>query len=289
MKKTADLRKMKEEYPFTPHYMYAGKYRMHYVDEGTGPAIIMLHACPMWSFFFRNLIKEFSQKFREIAPDAIGYGLSDKPDGYDYRLETQIDNLERLVEHLNLEKFSLVMHGWGATIGTGFTVRHSERVDRIVVMNSIDFSGYRLPFRFQLCKWFPVIGKPLLMNTNMIFWGLGAHPDSVRNGYMYPYRKHKTRIALYRFIDDIPCKPDDPSFESVIEVEHGLWILREHKMCIVWGVRDWLYPERYLHRWMNYCPDAKVHRIPFGGRYLTEDAPEELAAIVSGFLETPDK
>ena len=91
MKKTADLRKMKEEYPFTPHYMYAGKYRMHYVDEGTGPAIIMLHACPMWSFFFRNLIKEFSQKFRVIAPDAIGYGLSDKPDGYDYRLETQID------------------------------------------------------------------------------------------------------------------------------------------------------------------------------------------------------
>ena len=77
MKKTADLRKMKEEYPFTPHYMYAGKYRMHYVDEGTGPAIIMLHACPMWSFFFRNLIKEFSQKFRVIAPDAIGYGLSD--------------------------------------------------------------------------------------------------------------------------------------------------------------------------------------------------------------------
>ena len=54
-------------------------------------------------------------------------------------------------------------------------------------------------------------------------------------------------------------------------------------------MRDWLYPERYLHRWMNYCPDAKVHRIPFGGRYLTEDAPEELAAIVSGFLETPDK
>ena len=73
MKKTADLRKMKEEYPFTPHYMYAGKYRMHYVDEGTGPVIIMLHACPMWSFFFRNLIKEFSQKFRVIAPDAIGY------------------------------------------------------------------------------------------------------------------------------------------------------------------------------------------------------------------------
>ena len=58
-------------------------------------------------------------------------------------------------------------------------------------------------------------------------------------------------------------------------------------MCIVWGVRDWLYPERYLHKWMEYCPDAKVHRIPFGGRYLTEDAPEELYAIISGFLEVP--
>ena len=287
MKKLPTLEDIRYEYPFKPHYMYAGKHRIHYIDEGEGPALIMLHACPMWSFFFRNLIRQFSRHFRVIAPDIIGYGLSDKPDGYDYRLETQVDNIERLVDHLGLRKFSLVMHGWGATIGIGFTVRHSERVDRIAVMNSIAFSGYRLPLRFRLCKWFPSIGRPLLMNTNMIFWGLGAHPESVRFGYMFPYRKKNARIALYRFIDDIPCYPDDPSFESVIEVEHGLWILREHKMCIIWGVRDWLYPERYLHKWLEYCPDAKVHRIPFGGRYLTEDAPEELSAILSGFLEVP--
>lgn len=197
MKEFAEPDILKEEYPFSPHYMPIGKYRMHYVDEGTGPVLIMLHACPMWSFFFRDLIKRLSRCFRVIAPDIIGYGLSDKPDEYDYRLETQVDNLERLVDHLELRKFSLVMHGWGATIGTGFTVRHSERVDKIVVMNSIAFSGYRLPFRFQLCKWFPTIGQPLLMRTNMIFWGLGAHPE--RLYVSLPAEKRADRIVpVYR-------------------------------------------------------------------------------------------
>ncbi len=287
MKEIAESDILKEEYPFEHKYMSVGKYRMHYIDEGSGPVIIMLHACPMWSFFYRNMIKDFSRHCRVIAPDIIGYGLSDKPADYDYRLETQIDNLERLVEHLNLPKFSLVMHGWGATIGVGFTVRHSNMVDKIVVMNSIAFSGYRMPFRFQLCKWFPFIGKPLLERTNILFHGLGKHKAGVRFGYMYPYRNKNDRVALFRFINDVPCNPDDSSYESVIEVEHGLWILREHKMYIIWGVRDWLYPERFLHKWIEYCPDAKVVRIPSGGRYLAEDAPEELPAIISGFLEVP--
>ena len=111
-----------------------------------------------------------------------------------------------------------------------------------------------------------------------------ANVEVQKLGYMFPYLKPEDRIAIVRFINDIPCKPDDPSYESVIEVEHGLWLLREHKMCIIWAVKDWLYPEKYLHKWMNYCPDAKVHRVRNAGRFIAEDAPEELIAIMSGFF-----
>lgn len=284
MKKLPELDDIRYEYPFKQNYMYAGKYRIHYIDEGEGPALIMLHACPMWSFFYRRFVKVFSKHFRVIVPDEVGYGLSDKPKDYDYRLETHVDNLERLVNHLKLEKVSFILHGWGGTIGTGFTVRHSQMVDKIIMMNSMAFSGYKLPLRLSLCKLFPWIGKKLLVDFNLMFYGLNKYSAEVKLGYMLPYMKPEDRIAIIRFINDIPCKPDDLSYESVIEVEHGLWMLREHKMCIIWAVKDWLYPEKYLHKWMNYCPDAKVHRVRNAGRFISEDAPDELIAIISGFL-----
>ena len=284
MKKFPTIDDIRYEYPFKQNYMYAGKHRIHYIDEGEGPALIMLHACPMWSFFYRRFVKVFSRHFRVIVPDEVGYGLSDKPKDYDYRLETHIDNLERLVNHLKLEKVSFILHGWGGTIGTGFTVRHSQMVDKIILMNSMAFSGYKLPLRLSFCKLFPWIGRKLLIDFNLMFYGLNIYSEEIKLGYMFPYMKPDDRIAIVRFINDIPCKPDDLSYESVIEVEHGLWMLREHKMCIIWAVKDWLYPEKYLHKWMNYCPDAKVHRVRNAGRFIAEDAPEELIAIISGFL-----
>jgi len=287
MKKQPDLSDIKNEFPFEQHFLDTGKYKMCYVDEGSGPALVMLHACPMWSFFYRNLIKEFSTRFRVVVPDEVGYGFSDKPKNYDYRLETQIDNLERLVNHLNLGKVSFIMHGWGATIGTGYTVRHPNHVEKIIMMNSMAFSGYKLPWRLLICKTFPWLGKKLLADFNLMFYGLGKYSPEIRLGYTLPYLKPDDRVAIIRFINDIPTLPDDHSYESVIEVEHGLWMLREHKMCIIWAVKDWLYPERYLHKWMNYCPDAKVHRVRNAGRFITEDALEELKLIISGFLEAP--
>ena len=284
MKKLPTLEDIRYEYPFKPHYMYAGKHRIHYIDGGEGPALIMLHACPMWSFFYRRFVKVFSRHFRVIVPDEVGCGLSGKPADYGYRRETHIDKLERLVNHLKLEKVSLILHGWGGTIGAGFTVRHSQMVDKIILMNSMAFSGYKLPLRLSFCKLFPWIGRKLLIDFNLMFHGLNRYSEEIKLGYMFPYLKPEDRIAIVRFINDIPCKPDDPSYESVIEVEHGLWLLREHKMCIIWAVKDWLYPEKYLHKWMNYCPDAKVHRVRNAGRFIAEDAPEELIAIMSGFF-----
>ena len=99
---------LEQEYPFEPHYISCGSMRMHYVDEGQGPVVLLLHSCPAWSFAFRKLIKELSKDHRVIAPDMIGYGLSDKPDDYDYTLDSHIDNLERLTDALGIEKTSTI-------------------------------------------------------------------------------------------------------------------------------------------------------------------------------------
>ena len=73
-----------KEYPFTPHFHTLRAGKMHYIDEGTGETIVMVHGTPTWSFLYRKIIRRLSQKYRCIAPDHLGFGLSDKPDNFTY-------------------------------------------------------------------------------------------------------------------------------------------------------------------------------------------------------------
>src|SRR5690606_27497855 len=106
-----------ELYSFAPHHFeVAGGHRMHYVDEGAGEPVVMVHGNPTWSFYYRNLVRSLSGRgYRTIAPDHIGCGLSDKPgdDAYEYTLERRVDDLDALLESLGVrENVNLVVHDW---------------------------------------------------------------------------------------------------------------------------------------------------------------------------------
>jgi len=90
------------EYPFAPHTFAADGGRMHYVDEGAGQAVLMVHGTPEWSFGYRHLIRCLSEHYRCVVPDHIGFGLSDKPPGWSYLPSDHAANLEALIEHLGL-------------------------------------------------------------------------------------------------------------------------------------------------------------------------------------------
>ena len=87
--------------------------RYHYIDEGEGEPLLMVHGNPTWSFAWRHFVKDLSTDYRTIAVDHIGCGFSDKPQQYDYRLEQHIDNLCSLIEELDLSNITLVAHDWG--------------------------------------------------------------------------------------------------------------------------------------------------------------------------------
>jgi haloalkane dehalogenase len=97
-----DITEIKDIYPFESNYIDVGGYKYHYVDEGEGNPILMVHGNPTWSFYYRNLIKDLSSEYRVIAPDHIGMGLSEKPQDYEYTLQTHINNLSQLVQKLKL-------------------------------------------------------------------------------------------------------------------------------------------------------------------------------------------
>ncbi len=112
------------DYPFASHFLELDGGRLHYIDEGAGPVIVMVHGNPTWSYFFRHLISLLKKNYRVIALDHMGCGLSDKPQDYPYCLAQHIENLESLICHLQIDRFSLIVHDWGGAIGIGCAVNH---------------------------------------------------------------------------------------------------------------------------------------------------------------------
>jgi haloalkane dehalogenase len=249
----------------------------------------MLHGNPSWSFLYRNAIRELSKNHRVIAPDHLGCGLSDKPQDFKYRLETHIDNLETLIFSLKLEKITLVVHDWGGAIGMGFAVRHPHMISRLVILNSAAFSMDWLPFRIAMCR-IPWLDDQLVRKMNMFVRAsmymttVKGLPSLVKKGFKYPYQSYDDRIAVLRFIQDIPLDPDHISYEVLLEIEHGLWMFREIPVCIVWGMQDWCFTKRFLTRWKLYYPQAEVLELDNAAHYLLEDAGDEAIKFIKHFL-----
>ena len=115
---------------------------LHYLDEGQGEPVVMVHGNPTWSFYYRKLVEALRRSTATIVPDHIGCGLSDKPDDdrYDYTLERRVADLESLLDHLGVDRgITLVVHDWGGMIGMGFAARHPERIARLVILNTAAF------------------------------------------------------------------------------------------------------------------------------------------------------
>ena len=126
----------RQEYPFASHYLEVSAGRLHYVDEGSGPVVVMVHGNPTWSYLYRHLIKQLRPEYRCIAMDHIGFGLSDKPRDWSYLPSDHAANLTALVDGLGLKDVTLVVQDWGGPIGLSYAVTHPENVARLIIMNT---------------------------------------------------------------------------------------------------------------------------------------------------------
>ncbi len=286
-------------YPFESHHLSLAGHKYHYIDEGpTEPVkeqpaepLVMLHGNPTWSFYYRSLIAGFRKTHRVIAPDHMGCGLSDKPSNYPYTLEQHIANLEALLDSLKLERMTLFLHDWGGAIGMGCAERHPERVKRFVIFNTAAFPASRIPFRINICK-LPIVGTLAVRGLNA-FAGLAPSlacakqermtPD-VKAGYLAPYDSYAHRIAILRFVQDIPMSPAHPTYKLVERIGEGLSVFKDRPMLIIWGEQDWCFTTDFLAEWQQRFPQAEVHRIPEAGHYVVEDAHEQIIPWVREFF-----
>jgi pimeloyl-ACP methyl ester carboxylesterase len=286
---------LKEEYPFNPKQIdLRSGYSMSYLDEGEGaePPTLFLHGNPTWSFFYRKMVIELSEKARCIAPDHLGCGLSDKPSSHDfsYQLKDHSENILQLLDTLEIDQINLVVHDWGGAIGLTALASHSERVRKIVLLNTASFLSQDVPKRILFCR-LPVIGQFFVRALNGFAWpatwmattsGLNK---TVKNGFLHPYNNWRNRVAIWNFVKDIPFEQNHPSRSTLQQTEALLDSFSSTPILACWGMKDFCFHGGFLNRWEEFWPHMEVHQFPHAGHYILEDDIDGVMAKVEPFLE----
>lgn len=276
-------------FPFESRHLDLDGLRYHYLHEGAGDPVVMLHGNPTWSFYYRNLVERLRGRHRVIVPDHIGCGLSDKPgdDRYDYHLERRVADLDALLTRLGaLERVTLVLHDWGGMIGMAWAADHPGAIARLVLLNTAAFHlprMKRLPWQLRLAR--TPVGALLIRGLNLFSWGATRYgcrrplPREVLRAYRAPYDSWQNRIATLRFVEDIPLAPGDRGYDRVSAVDAALARFRDTPTLICWGLRDFVFDASFLEGWRARLPNARVHAFEDAGHLILEDEPRVIGLI----------
>lgn len=284
------------DFHFSRHYFeLANGHRLHYVDEGAGPLVLMVHGNPTWSFFWRHLIRALPG-FRCLAPDHLGMGLSSRPLAHEYsfRLSERVADLSALMDAAAPDgPVHVVAHDWGGPIALGWAAANPGRAASVTLMNTGSRipGGYKLPWRLEIFKRLTPLGSLLAVRANLFAWGAAAFGtvkplgEAARQGFLLPYQDASQRLAIGKFVEDIPLSPRHPGYRTLVDIDEGLErLLGEKPLNLVWGLRDFVFNRRVFLDWQERFPQASTLVLPEAGHYLMEDEPERVTAQVRDFI-----
>lgn len=291
-----DIEPLRSLYPFRSHWLRRNGMNLHYLDEGAGEPLVMVHGNPTWSFYFRHLVNAFASRYRTIVPDHMGCGLSSRPneETFAYTLESHVDNLEDLLDHLGLTSgVTLVLHDWGGMIGMACACRRPERIARIILLNTGAFlipKEKTLPWPLAFIKKTPHLPDLLVRGFNAFSFGAtylgtkkGLSPE-VRQGLTAPYNNWQNRLATLRFVQDIPASPADRSYALASWVDTHIGTFQDRPLLICWGEGDFVFDGIILEEWKRRFPQAEVYSFPEAGHYVLEDVPGLVTQRIEAFL-----
>jgi len=276
------------EYPFTSHSFDVEGHRMHYVDEGQGQTLLFVHGTPSWSFEYRHLIKALSASYRCIAPDHLGFGLSDKPSDYAYRTRQHAANLGLLIQHLNLQDIILVVHDFGGPIGLHYAVNHPGNIQRLVILNTWLWSSTGEP-EFEKNRkllnnpFLPFLYRYLNFSARFLvpqsFGNRGKLSRLVHLHYTRPFGKPSQRLGTLAFARSL--MHDQAWFEA-------LWMKRacitDKPTLLLWGMKDPFIGGKHLDQFADHFFYRRVVRLEEAGHFPQEECPEIVIREIRAFL-----
>ncbi|MDU0203989.1 alpha/beta fold hydrolase [Paenibacillus sp. MAH-36] len=278
------------EYPFKDHWMPYRDGVIHYIDEGQGPVILLLHGNPTWSYLYRNVIKELSDECRLIALDYPGLGMSRAPSDYGYTPKEHSEAVTEFIRRLNLKEFVLVVQDWGGPIGFNYAVRHRENLRGIVVMNtwawpatlpamklfSLAMGGW--PFGYWLQTRRNFFAKKIVPNG---IYHSEKITDILRNAYTDPFPTPKSRKPTWVFPRQIR-----KARAWLAEIEAKLPVLSNLPAQILWGMKDSAgFPPEEMAKWQGYLKLNETESLDDASHYVQEDRPDRVVASIRRVLE----
>jgi haloalkane dehalogenase len=275
------------DYPFAPYWLDHDGLRMHYLDEGTGKPVLLLHGEPTWSFLWRRLVPRLAAAGRRaLAPDLIGFGRSDKPEAVGWHTyDRHVESVTRFVLELDLRDLTFVVHDWGGPIGLRVAVENEERVERLVILDTGVAAGQApsetwLRFRDAVRH----LGGALDIGRLVAAGTARGLDDEVRAAYDAPFPTPGSKAGALAFPELVPTEPEHPSAAAMNRVRDALrsW---EKPALVVWGADDAVLPPSVAGRFVELIPGATgPELIANASHFLQEDAPDEVAAAILRFL-----
>lgn len=290
-------------WPFTPHFSTAAGFRQHFVDEGPrdGEVVVCLHGEPTWGYLYRHFIPPLAEDYRVIVPDHMGFGKSATPQDRVYTLQTHVENLEKLIDDIGLQNITFVCQDWGGPIAGAYTIRHPERVKRVVLMNTLFGYGGGQAGE-QKTPWFQWIEKHEEAGTlEGILGELGSTVLSVMKiiGFQNSAAVDETWIRAYAapFPDRASCIG---AINFPLDVHYGRFIgylmaglqtgnldaVKAKPALLASGDMDFGIAQSHsISDFRGLFPDAPVVKLKGVGHFCQEDAPETLVALIRQFMQ----
>ncbi|MBU0985318.1 MAG: alpha/beta fold hydrolase [candidate division Zixibacteria bacterium] len=278
----------RDEYPFESHWFERDAVAMHYVDEGKGVPVLLLHGNPTWSFLYRKVIKGLKGSCRVIAPDYPGFGFSEHPPDFGYTPQEHAEWIKALMAHLNLDLYILVVQDWGGPIGLSIAAEQPDRIAGLVICNTWCWPATPKTRLFSCVMGGP-LGKHLILKHNFfakVLVPFGIHNDRamippVLRAYADPFPTAESRMGNYVFPRQIR-----KAASWLRSIEQSLPRLADKPVRMVWGMKDPAFgTSRVIRRWKAFFPGASVTRVSSASHYLQEDCPEQIVTAIRHVID----
>lgn len=274
-----------ELFPFRSRFCEIRGCRVHYVDQGAGPVLLMLHGNPTWSFLYRRLISLLESEFRCIAPDYPGFGLSAAPEGYGYTPREHAEVIKAFIEKLDLSDIHIMVQDWGGPIGFHCAAADAARYRGFIIGNTwawpvsddMHFRMFSRAFggrlgRFAIRRFNAFVNLLIPAGTRRA----KLTPKEMAH-YRRPFPTGDSRLPTHVFPREIVG-----SSEFLAECEQGLSALFEKPALIVWGDKDPAFREKERRRFEDVFETSRTVILHGAGHFIQEDAPNEIADAIIG-------
>lgn len=277
----------KSAYPFSSNFFNINGQNLHYIDEGKGEVILFVHGTPSWSFEYRNIVKKLRRNYRCIAIDHIGFGLSDKPEHYNYSTKNHSLTLEKFVLEKNLKDITLVVHDFGGVIGLNFAMRHPEKIKQLVILNSWLWSSKNdpdfkksskllksplLPFLYRYLNFSPKFLLPKSFGDHKISKTILKH-------YTKPFTNKTQRNGILAFAKSL--LHDQDWFE---ELWHKRNKISNKRTLFIWGMKDPMIKSSYLDKFESGFTNSITVKLETCGHFPQEEEANTVTKVIAEFL-----